>query len=666
MMNFDNIDDATFKRVLDGEISVSDVLEGAGDNGHGHTGAVEGDLVRLSVEEALTAIRRAPVGKKVETARACEVFRLLACLPDLEQEMAIKELAQVLDVRREVIRREIAAASPEAEEAPRHDPERGESFARELGENVLDKVVETVHALGVVGEDRIIKLAYLVTTSRVLKNPVSLVVKGVSSGGKSWTVENVLRLFPKEAFLARTGLSPHALAYSEENFSHRTLVVFEWEGTNTDEGSYLLRSLLSEGRLVYETVESTPTGLRPRVIEKEGPTNCIITTTRVSLHPENETRLITVNVDDSPAQTAAIFKRAAQGGGAEPELEGWRAFQSWLASYGVREVNIPYAGRLAELVPPVDVRLRRDFKALLSLIQAHALLHQHCRERDDEGRVVAALEDYAAVRELVADLLSYQLGQAVKGSIRETVEAVRELSDEGRDYVTLGELEKKLQLGKNAVARRVREALALEYVRDLNDGRSGKERHLILGEPLPEEGEILPSPGKIGGGGRAPENKLVFCDFPAQGAYSDWYNSGTPLVQVCENTNGVPTKYQRELGRLPGKSQNTNEEITPSPSPPGGDEPAEEDAGEEHTGYITPTYSPPGEPLSLWSDDLEQARRQAACLIISEIGFSRWFRLPPEARDRIAGYRRDGLITTLEAAELVTLEEIHHGTYCRN
>ena len=37
-------------------------------------------------------------------------------------------------------------------------------------------------------------------------------------------------------------------------------------------GTYLVRSLLSEGRLVYEFVEKTKDGLRNRRIEREGPT----------------------------------------------------------------------------------------------------------------------------------------------------------------------------------------------------------------------------------------------------------------------------------------------------------------------------------------------------------------------------------------------------------
>ena len=39
--------------------------------------------------------------------------------------------------------------------------------------------------------------------------------------------------------------------------------------------SYLVRSLLSEGRIVYELVERQSSGLVPRRIEKEGPTGLI-------------------------------------------------------------------------------------------------------------------------------------------------------------------------------------------------------------------------------------------------------------------------------------------------------------------------------------------------------------------------------------------------------
>jgi hypothetical protein len=76
----------------------------------------------------------------------------------------------------------------------------------------FDKTLETV---GLVGERRIAKLIYLAVISRLLDRPVSIVLKGPSSGGKSFTVESVLQFFPGEAFHALTAMSDRSLAYSK-------------------------------------------------------------------------------------------------------------------------------------------------------------------------------------------------------------------------------------------------------------------------------------------------------------------------------------------------------------------------------------------------------------------------------------------------------------------
>jgi plasmid maintenance system killer protein len=141
--------------------------------------------------------------------------------------------------------------------------------------------------------------------------PVSVAIKGVSAGGKSFTVEQVLKFFPAPAYFVRTGMSERAIIYSDENYRHRFIVIFEAVGMNSDIMSYLIRTLLSEGRVVYEVVEKTKLGLRPRRIEKEGPTGLITTTTAPKLHPENETRLLSLGVIDTPHQTKAVMKASA-------------------------------------------------------------------------------------------------------------------------------------------------------------------------------------------------------------------------------------------------------------------------------------------------------------------------------------------------------------------
>ena len=94
-------------------------------------------------------------------------------------------------------------------------------------------------------------------------------------------------------------------------------------------------------------------------------------------------------------------------------------------------VIVPFAKELASLVPPVAVRLRRDFKTVLSLIRAHALLHQATRRKDEGGRIIATIGDYAAIRDLVGDLIAAGVEATVRPEVRETVSAVTALIASG-------------------------------------------------------------------------------------------------------------------------------------------------------------------------------------------------------------------------------------------
>jgi len=247
-------------------------------------------------------------------------------------------------------------------------------------------------------------------------------------------------------------------------------------------------------------VEKTSEGIKPRLIEREGPTGLIVTTTAVKLHPENETRLLSLTVTDTQEQTRAVMAALAEEvGEAAPDLATWHALQAWLESAEHR-VWIPYARKLAELIPPVAVRLRRDFGALLNLIRAHALLHQATRERDVEGRIVATIEDYAAVRELVADLVSEGIEATVPATVRETVEALKRLREDSDGApVTVTDLAREMKLDRSAVSRRMRNAKDRGYLRDLEEN-SRKPSRLIPGDELPDDLKILPEPEDVRAG----------------------------------------------------------------------------------------------------------------------------------------------------------------------
>lgn len=356
---------------------------------------------------------------------------------------------------------------------------------------ILDRFEEQLRKLGVVGEAKIAKLLYLAVTSRVLDKPVSVAVKGPSSGGKSFLTENVLRCFPKDAYYSLSAMSERALAYSEEPLEHRMFVVYEAAGLNSEMAEYLVRSLLSEGHVRYETVQKTDAGHKARVIERKGPTGLVITTTALAVHPENENRLLSVTVEDTPEQTQAIMIAIASEQKEAPDLTDWLAFQDWIW-YGDHRVTVPYGKCLGKKIAPKAVRLRRDFGQLLHLVKTHALLHQENRERDAEGRVVATFDDYEAVSSLVGDILAEGLEQSVKPAIRETVKAVEVLEREHEDGVSLAVLAKNLGLDKSAASRRANQARKAGFLVNKEVHR-GKQARYILGDPLPEDGQLLPT-----------------------------------------------------------------------------------------------------------------------------------------------------------------------------
>ena len=398
--------------------------------------------------------------------------------------------------------------------------------------DILLKMVETVERLGVIGEGRLIQILYLAVTSRLLQKLISVAIKGVSSSGKSFIMEKTLQLFPESAFYVLTAMSEHALAYSEAPLKHRHLVIYEAAGMESEFQTYLIRSLLSEGCVRYETVEKTGDGLKARLIVREGPTGLLVTTTATNLHAENETRLLSITVKDTKEQTAAILVRMAEDEPAEsPDVTPWQAFQEWLA-LGPADVVIPYALQLAQAIPPVAVRLRRDFAQILSLIGAHTLIHQKNRERDQQGRVIASLEDYVAVRDLVSDIVSAGLGATVPDSVRETVNAVTSLAPDFEEGVPVLELAKKLDLDRSSASRRFHSARDRGFLQNL-ETRRGRHARIAIDSSMPDDAEIFPPIEKLAADYTAPSRAHQLKD--------EELSANPPIpgdVQVCNRTGG--------------------------------------------------------------------------------------------------------------------------------
>lgn len=366
--------------------------------------------------------------------------------------------------------------------------------------DLLFHIKQLLGDMGLVGEALNGLLLYLALTSRLLNNPISVIIKGGSSSGKSYLVKLILPLFPPETYIELTGLSPKALIYLHEDFKHRFLIIYEVHGTrDEDYTEYLIRTLLSENKIRYAVVERNKfDGHETRVIEREGPTGLITTTTHPSIHDENETRLFSLGISETSDQTKNIKTKIASDyeeincKDFEDDLKDLLNLQRILEPLQVR---IPFAKTLAELTPDEPLRMRRDFQRILAVIEIVALLHQHSRDKHEYKGVIyikARLEDYYIAKALLEGPLSLTLLNRYPQTI-EIVNAVEELYQASHDPVLIKDLLAKFKKPRKTILRWLQPALDNGWIENVGEQGKGRPFKLVPGKIDDNEDKVLPT-----------------------------------------------------------------------------------------------------------------------------------------------------------------------------
>jgi hypothetical protein len=438
----------------------------------------------------------------------------LAVLPPIECEQQLKREAERLDVKPATLAAEVkkerkrSGSKPPCEQsAVEHVVDIGAlemSAAAIIDSDDVLGLFEKVWSRVMAGEQRNARLLYLMTTTRLFDKCMSGAIKGPSSAGKSEIRHRVLEFMPPEDVVAFSTLSDKALLYFEGDFPHKILSMGEAAGAEEQSlQDYLLRELLSAGKLGYPVVQKIGNDLMTVTIEKNGPVCFLVTTTKAALHPENETRLMSIEVDDSDVQTALVIGKVAEAIGLNAEkavidYEPWRNFQRWLAA-GNCSVVVPFARELGELIPPRSVRLRRDFSQILLAIKAHALIHRNHRQVDERGQIIAELQlDYLPIAKLMGGIVAEASGTSTSKEVQATIDAVK-VSTANKppdDGATAFEVAKLLKLDKSSAWRRLNVARDKGYVVNLEVRRGQPGRYRVTEQEVEVE-SLMPAPEEI-------------------------------------------------------------------------------------------------------------------------------------------------------------------------
>ncbi len=260
-----------------------------------------------------------------------------------------------------------------------------------------------------------------------------------------------------------------------------------------------VRGLLQDNCLHYTATVRDPAtgGFTVQEISKAGPT-VLLTTAVQRLGDQLMTRLFTLELADDPQQIGAALRTQASlelGGVRGPEAS-LIAFQAYLQARAPWEVVVPFADLLADAIArqASAPRILRDFSRLLALIKSAAVLRHRRRYVNGDGRLIAEVEDYETVRELVGDMYRASVSDGASDRVREAVEAVQRLYAEksSTETITAAKVARELGINDVSTTRRLRTAIARGWV---TNAEQRKHHPAILepGEPLPEIDGLPPA-----------------------------------------------------------------------------------------------------------------------------------------------------------------------------
>jgi hypothetical protein len=303
-----------------------------------------------------------------------------------------------------------------SEEIPEDPPEiRAEALEMLGSGDLMDEIRAGLGACGLACDLDLGMIIYLSMTSRLLPEPVCIFVQGPSSTGKTFIGRVVSGLMPPEEVVNAQDITPQVLYHMGTQLRRRILLMGEWcrseEQSENGIRTQALRQLISDKRItkLYTNTESG----KP-VSEKattEGPVAAYATSTLMvsEIFEEDENRFLFIHTDETEQATRLVMQRKAEtaagvGQASAAQLDRIRQRHHAMQREIRRQaapVVIPFAEEIARRFPADQARRRRDIDRLFDLVRASALLHHQQRPRDDDGRIVAQLEDYRIIHELL-------------------------------------------------------------------------------------------------------------------------------------------------------------------------------------------------------------------------------------------------------------------------
>jgi hypothetical protein len=341
--------------------------------------------------------------------------------------------------------------------------------ARKLLESphFFNEFLAAVEKAGLVGEKKNALVLLIVVVSRLLRRPLSALVKGASASGKNWLVTRIFLLMPIGRVRELSSVSERAWNYLKNHFRHRVIYLQERSG-EAGGSVHPMRLLISERKLVRLVTQWVNGQRVTKKYVANGPVAAISTTTRSRLEIDDETRHISLFVDESADQTRRIVQSYTRQDQTLPkaELRTWHMVHRLIEERAASEIVFPgWYDEVAANVFAEDVVVRRYFPAFVEGCRAVSVIRsfQSYPELPESGTITVSFADFA-IAALTFDGIFVESLHRKEGSALETRRAIQKAcAKRNGNPVQAEDLARELEISLDRAYTRLRDQSSFAY-----------------------------------------------------------------------------------------------------------------------------------------------------------------------------------------------------------
>jgi hypothetical protein len=333
------------------------------------------------------------------------------------------------------------------------------------------QVRQAVERDGLVGEVQNALAIYVMALSSLRDLPLNVLVKGPSAGGKNFLASRVLRLFPTTAIREITSASETAWNYAGDYF--RNKVVYLHERNKGSGAVHPIRLLISERKITrIVTAREGGTWVKKEFVA-EGPIAAISTSTRDRIEVDDETRHVSLWIDESKEQNRRISKRKLSP--LEPlgteQIQIWHAVYNLVSKRASAPIVFPeWFNKIADKTYDGDISVRRYFPAFLEVVRMVGLLRSFQKQPEDfemEESIDLTFIDYAIAAYIFDDIFVASFNrdeECIKTA--KTVESIA--STQNDEPVDANQLAKYLEISYDKASAKLRSAVEAGTIEQAN------------------------------------------------------------------------------------------------------------------------------------------------------------------------------------------------------